>query len=270
MKRILIGLTAAALLTGCASETEISLSDLSHIHNISTDGNFVYAGTHEGLYRFNDGWQQLGDSFDVMGFTINEGEFLASGHPGPNFDFPDPLGLLASADQGESWNSLGLTGEVDFHYMRASGDTLIGVAANLGQIIQTTNGGLDWQIIATPPLNDLAINPANSQQVVLVSEGKLLLTDPLIAATEVIATPVAVEKVVWFDRGMLISSAGNLYLAENLGDEFEKLDVEFDSIVDVTATSELIAIRDHEGIHQSLNLGKSFSLISELESGDDH
>lgn len=40
---------------------------------------------------------------DLMGFTVaGPDRFLASGHPGPGADLPEPLGLVESRDGGQS------------------------------------------------------------------------------------------------------------------------------------------------------------------------
>ena len=56
-----------------------------------------------------------------MGFHIlSDGTMLTSGHPGPNSDLPDPLGLMESKDNGENWESKALLGEVDFHVLTSN------------------------------------------------------------------------------------------------------------------------------------------------------
>lgn len=271
MKKLLLPMAAVVLLTGCSASDSVEFSEVEHIHNVVTDGQTVFAGAHSGLFQYTDSWELVGDSFDVMGFTINGEQFLASGHPGPEMDFPDPLGLISSADAGESWESLGLTGDVDFHFLRASEQTVIGVAANYGMLVSSTDGGASWNTIETTSLSDLSINPNNSQQVLISSEGTLFLTDPLVEEISEIETSMKVDKVVWFDQGVLILSGEELFLAANLESEFESLGKEFNSPMDISAANKDIVVRDQQGIHRSKDLGENFELIWEADvSKEDH
>lgn len=276
MKTLLLPMAAVVLLTGCSAAEAVELSDVEHIHNVATDGDAVYLGTHGGLFKYGETWELVGESFDVMGFTINGDRFLASGHPGENMDLPDPLGLIASDNQGEDWQSLGLTGEVDFHYLRASAETVIGVAANYGMLVSSTDGGQSWNTIETTALNDLSISPNDSQQVLIASEGKLFLTDPLIEQSVEIKTSFQVDKLVWFDRGIVVLSGDDLYFAENLEAEFQQISKQFDAPMDISAKADTIVVRDSQGIHLSQDLGGSFELIhsTDAENGehsdDDH
>ncbi len=54
---------------------------------------------------------------------LSDGTMLTSGHPGPNTDLPDPLGLMESKDNGENWGSKSLLGEVDFHVLTSNEST---------------------------------------------------------------------------------------------------------------------------------------------------
>lgn len=276
MRTLLLPMAAVVLLTGCSAAEAASLSEVEHIHNVANDGEAVYVGTHGGLFKFSESWELVGESFDVMGFTINGEQFLASGHPGPGMSLPDPLGLIASDDQGEQWESLGLTGEVDFHYLRASADTVIGVAANYGMLVSSTDGGQSWNTIETTTLDDLSINPSDPQQVLIASQGKLLLTDPLLEKSLEIETSFQVDKLVWFDKGILVLSENSLFLSDSIESKFQQIQMQFDSPIDISAQAETIVVRDQTGIHLSKDLGQNFELIwtgsvvKDDHSDDDH
>lgn len=270
MKKTFAAVATVALLAGCSSGTEISLGETAHIHNIATDGQYVFVGSHDGLYRFDQSWERVGNSFDVMGFTVNGSEFLASGHPGEDFGLPDPLGLIVSDDAGQNWKSAGLTGDVDFHFLRASGDTIIGVAANYGSMIKTTDGGLGWDTVEVPTLSDLAISPNDETQVLLASEGKLLLTDIRISEFSELATPAAIQKVVWFDGGILVADPSGIHLADSSNSEFKTLNSEFDGVVDIAANGNVVVVRDSKGIHKSDDRGQNFIKIQGASGEDDH
>jgi hypothetical protein len=173
MPRGLVAIALVLPLTGCASSVAVDdLSSLSHVHNIVLHDDRVLLGSHEGLFTPSEGadWTRIGDEFDVMALTKVNGELLASGHPGPGFDFPDPVGLLASSDGGETWEARSLVGEVDFHLLEASGSTVIGVAANYGVLLKSTDSGVSWSSLDVPALTDLAIDPADPDTIVLATE----------------------------------------------------------------------------------------------------
>lgn len=56
-----------------------------------------------------------------MGFTIaGPQHFLGSGHPDLREKLPSRLGLIASTDNGQSWQQLSLLGKADFHALHAA------------------------------------------------------------------------------------------------------------------------------------------------------
>ena len=88
-----IGLFALSLLGGCAeSKSGLSLGDLEHVHSVATDGEQFFLASHHGLYVLSGGsWDLRGEEMDLMGFSISEGIFYGSGHPGPGQNLPNPL-----------------------------------------------------------------------------------------------------------------------------------------------------------------------------------
>ena len=100
-----IGLFALSLLGGCAeSKSGLSLGDLEHVHSVATDGEQFFLASHHGLYVLSgDSWDLRGEEMDLMGFSISEGIFYGSGHPGPGQNLPNPLGVLVSDDGGQFW-----------------------------------------------------------------------------------------------------------------------------------------------------------------------
>ena len=96
---------------------------LFHVHGLafSSDGKAILVPSHYGLtvYR-SGGWSEVnGPIHDFAGFAVSESAIYASGHPPEGSALPDPLGLVKSTDGGETWQSLALGGEVDFHLIAA-------------------------------------------------------------------------------------------------------------------------------------------------------
>lgn len=127
------GRTRALLLAGLLlvaagevlAQTEPPL--VHHIHGLAVDpkdSELLYVATHTGLVRIRPGAapEWVGSHrFDVMGFTAHPaqaGLVYASGHPDlPTYrrDAVGHLGLIVSRDGGQTWRSIALRGEADFH-----------------------------------------------------------------------------------------------------------------------------------------------------------
>jgi photosystem II stability/assembly factor-like uncharacterized protein len=148
---------------------------------LTVDGARLLLGTHDGLWEQYSGQpaQLLSDSpFDVMGFALSGQQMLASGHPGEGEGLPEDLGLRQSTDGGVSWNSVSLEGQVDFHRLRAVGDVVLGLSAHDGKLLRSTDGGSTWTDLGTPPLFDLAVDPADADHVIGTTEqGPVVSTD---------------------------------------------------------------------------------------------
>src|SRR5690606_9410853 len=100
---------------------------------------------------------------DTMAFTvIGPGHFLGSGHPDGREDLPPFLGLIESADAGETWREVALTGEADFHLLVAAGDRVYGFGSEWeGEesiFLRSSDGGRTWdRQAAQGPLVGLAV-----------------------------------------------------------------------------------------------------------------
>lgn len=161
-------------------------SEVSHVHGVGINpaDDALIIATHDGLLRAAAGEEQarrVGDRRqDTMGFTvIGPDRFLGSGHPDPRDDLPPLLGLIDSRDAGRNWTSISLSGEADFHVLRASGQTVYGLNSADGALLVSGDAGRTWQQ-RTPPgsLLDLAMDPNDPQHVVASgSEGTSVSTD---------------------------------------------------------------------------------------------
>jgi photosystem II stability/assembly factor-like uncharacterized protein len=100
---------------------------LHHVHGVSysADGKQLYIPTHHGLAVYNGSqWTKVpGPEHDYMGFAVTRQFWYSSGHPMPGSPLKNPLGLIKSKDQGQTWEFLGLSGEADFHLLATSYQT---------------------------------------------------------------------------------------------------------------------------------------------------
>ena len=177
------GAAAAAVgvlaLAGCSEADAIDSAEqatetlMGHIHGLGTDPETdeLYAAAHHGVFTFSaagtprrvaDRWQ------DTMAFTvIGPGHLLASGHPDLREDGPVHLGLIESTDAGETWESLSLAGEADFHALDAADRRIYGYDS-LTRALLTSLDGHTWETVARPTeAADLAVDPNDSDQVLM-------------------------------------------------------------------------------------------------------
>jgi len=170
-------------LGACANTADNDRSDIpatedphliGHVHGLGIDpaDSTLYAAGHFGVFRIDedgiatriaDRWQ------DTMAFTVTgPGTFLASGHPDLRENLPPHLGLIESTDTGETWQSLSLQGEADFHALEVVGDRLYGYDATSGRLMTTTDRE-SWTTIADGQFVDIAVEPSRPDRVVVTT-----------------------------------------------------------------------------------------------------
>jgi photosystem II stability/assembly factor-like uncharacterized protein len=101
------------------SENENELS-FQHIHGLGfSDKGELFVPVHDGfrVYHNNQWVKPDGPEHDYMGFSMVDNGFYSSGHPDPDSDLPNPLGIVKGKDNGNTLESLTLLGEIDFHGM---------------------------------------------------------------------------------------------------------------------------------------------------------
>ena len=254
-------MSAVLAVSACASEQPVmSLADLPHAHNVVVVEGQVFVGTHHGLYEFSEdkGFVLVSEDFDVMGLSAYDGVFYASGHPGRGFPFPDPVGLLASIDRGRSWQSVSLTGDVDFHLLDTVGEVMVGAAANYGVMVMSTDRGVTWGSVDWPMLSDFAINPKDANQIVLATgDGLLLSIDGGVTFQAVPGAPAAV-KVDWSNAGLTIVANGDVFVSGDPGEPFTTVHTGVFDPIDVARDGDTIAIVDGHTLLVSSDAGVEF------------
>ena len=173
---VLAGILAASLgLASCTSSSSGSRAaattgqelGVEHVHGLGVDpaDGVLYAATHYGLWRIpaQGGASRVADRYqDTMGFTVvGPGAFLGSGHPDFQMDpdLPTRLGLIRSTDAGETWESVSLSGEVDFHVLHAAHGSVYGWDSGAGRVMVSTDDGASWETRSTLNLRDLVVSP---------------------------------------------------------------------------------------------------------------
>ncbi|GAB3733898.1 F510_1955 family glycosylhydrolase [Nocardiopsis nanhaiensis] len=174
---------SAVVLTACAStgtdgsdsppgsmQGEGSTPDeVQHVHGIVAhpDGDGLILGTHHGILHVGqDGEAEpVGPVMDFMGLSdAGPGRLVASGHPGPGTDMPNPVGLIESTDGGRTWEPLSRVGESDFHALAATEDTIIGFDG----VLRATDDGEEWFDL-DPDLQAIGLTVSEDAETVLAT-----------------------------------------------------------------------------------------------------
>lgn len=225
---VLLAVAGLTALVGCSSgsnataaHSEADGQGWEHVHNLAVDGDQVLLGTHTGLWQQKAGEQPTlasNEPFDVMGLTRDGPRWLASGHPPPGKDGPTDLGLLESVDGGRTWHAVSLSGEVDFHRLAASGSTIIGLSAHDGTLMRSTDDGLTWAKLGTPPLFDIALDPSDGAMVLATTEtGPVRSVDGGVTFTPIAGSPLLML-LAWNDEEVVgIDPSGQLYRSADSG-----------------------------------------------------
>ena len=223
-------LVVALTLAGCSAGTAAPPGDdvtLEHVHGLEvdpTDGELL-AGTHHGLVRVSaDGeLQRIADRVqDFMGFTIvGPQHYLASGHPGEGQSGPSNLGLIETTDGGQTWSTLSLAGEADFHALDVAQDTIYGYS---GGRLLVSEDGRRWEDRGAMNIADLAADPTRPQRLVVTTEdGPALSEDGGRTFTPVDGAPLLQLVAFPPERPELVgvSPEGTVYASSDGGDTWE-------------------------------------------------
>ena len=215
--------TSSTTAQGPSAQTTpiVDAPDWGHIHNLFLKGETLFIGSHDGLWKQEQQQEPVlvsGPAFDVMGLTQNGDRWLASGHPGPEMDSPGNLGLMASGDGGVTWQSVSLSGEVDFHRLVAADNVVVGLSAHDRTLLRSEDGGQTWLNLGSPPLYDLAIDPTNAKAVVATTSDGLVYSADAGRTFTPIASPALLAFLAWTDSGLYSASVdGQVFLSTDAG-----------------------------------------------------
>ena len=196
-----------------------------HVHGLGINpaDNALFIATHTGLYRVDEGGrkaERVGDLYqDTMGFTIvGPNRFLGSGHPdvqeAQQRNLPPHLGLIESTDEGESWETISLLGEADFHVLRFAGERVYGYDASNDRLLVSADRGRSWKELQKPgPLVDLAVDPEDDRRLVVASSGGLEegLFESRDGGESWKRISEAVGLLAWPDRLYLVAGGGQVF-----------------------------------------------------------
>ncbi|QIK75796.1 F510_1955 family glycosylhydrolase [Nocardioides piscis] len=278
--RVLV--TAALVLTsltGCGTGSDeetgqgagglpVVPAEAGHVHGMALNAadGLLYLGTHGGTMLVqDDSISRVGDStIDLMGFAAaGPDHFYASGHPGPGDDLPNPVGLIESTDGGETWSSLSLSGEVDFHTLGAAGDQVYGFG---GELLTSANGE-DW----TPGADDvapasLAVDPSDGDRVVATTEhGPTRSEDAGQTFTHLDGAPLLLF-VAWPTADALwgVGVDGTVHLSSDAGQTWQARGAVDSPAAFAAGEDDTLAVATETQIVVSRDGGESFEAVAEI------
>lgn len=262
-RKAIVGLVVALLFLGAnpANSAGQDVGTLSHVHSVRAFGDQVILGTHEGLFRYVDGKSVLlvgKEIFDVMGLAVIGKQLYASGHPGSSSNFPQPVGLLTSADGGKSWKKIGLQGEVDFHLLETAGADMYGVDSGSGKLLYSGNAGKKWMSRGKNFLGDIAVNPAKVGSALALRDGKLISTQNSFTKMRAVDSTLIFSSLDWLSDNLLATSGKSLYRSGDNGLTWKKMSDFPEATSTVTQSSKIIAVVAGNSIYKSIDGGKTF------------
>lgn len=154
---------------------------LVHTHGLGVDpgDGVLYAATHSGLFRVPASGTPVriaNRAQDTMGFSVvGPGTFLGSGHPDFREDDVRPplLGLIESADRGQTWQPLSLRGAADFHVLRVAYGMVYGFDSTSGTFMVSRDRKA-WERRSRLPLGDFVVSPSDSNTVIAATDRGLV------------------------------------------------------------------------------------------------
>lgn len=232
------------------------------MHNLALEGDVLWLGTHQGLYRQVPGQEPERVSehpFDVMGLARGEQNWLASGHPGSGQGGPADLGLQVSRD-GVRWEALSLEGEVDFHRLTALGSLVAGIAAADGALHFSSDGGRTWERHDSS-IFDLALGGTEDQPILLgtTPEGLLLSSNRGVSFSNVPAAPPLMLVTWGGDRFVGVSPDGRVFSAPSGDARWTEHGSIGGQPIAMAADRDYVAVHAGTAILESTDGGRSFS-----------
>lgn len=269
---VMVAVSAVAILAGCADDNGKGDDHvaLGHVHGLGVnpaDGT-LYAASHHGLFRVsgNAAPEQIaGRTQDFMGFTIvGPDNFLASGHPGPDDSGQPPhLGLIETTDGGQTWTSVSLSGEADFHAMETKNGTVYGYDSQSGQLMTSTDRH-NWDRGTTSRIADIAVAPDVPDEIIATTRdgpsrsndgGRLFTVLPSAPLLSLVDWPHA-------DRVLGVAPDGRVYVSTDRGATWTRRGQVAGSPQAITTGGETdIYIATENGIHRSSDDGATFSVF---------
>ncbi|WP_019414273.1 F510_1955 family glycosylhydrolase [Paenisporosarcina sp. TG20] len=203
---------------------EVINEKINHIHGIGYPNGEeeVVIATHKGLYEYDDKWiKATNEKHDYMGFSAVQEGFYSSGHPEPNSDYKNPLGIIKSENKGESFEQLAFYGEADFHYMTVGYETNMIYIINEAPIGNLEFGlhyseddGKSWaksKMVGfdSKYISNLSAHPSNDSILAIGSQDGLFLSSDFGNTFNLLGNPIMITYVTLTETAGIYASIEN-------------------------------------------------------------
>lgn len=263
-------------LAGCSEADAIDSAEqatetlMGHIHDLGTDPETgeLYAAAHHGVFTFSTAGtpQRVADRWqDTMAFTvIGPGHLLASGHPDLREDGPIHLGLIESTDAADTWQSLSLAGEADFHALDAADRRIYGYDS-LTRALLTSLDGQTWETVAEPTeATDLAVDPGDSDQVLMTRPDGTVHRYQRNGANSVLGSAPPLRFLDWADLDTLVGLGpdATVYTSTDRGASWVRTGGVPGDPEALVAEDETWHVATSTGIYRSIDAGATWDLAT--------
>lgn len=270
---LLVAVTAAGVLSACQgsnsdSEDPPPTSVFGHVHGIGLNSadNSVYVASHNGVFRIVDGTPRLiaDRRQDTMGFTISGPDtFLASGHPAPGTDTPNPLGLIRSTDRASTWTNLSYGGREDFHAIDAAPGYVYAYSSS-GQVLASADGR-EWESILRGQLIDIAVDPRSPTHLVATTvTGKVIAFEPGKRSTTLTAAPpLALIDRTGTSEIVGVDPTGQVFASADEGKTWTKRSELHAAPEAISVRADTWFVATQEGLLSSIDQGRTWKPLVE-------
>ncbi|MBA3524064.1 MAG: exo-alpha-sialidase [Geodermatophilaceae bacterium] len=202
---------------------------IAHVHGLGVDpqDGVLYAGTHYGLFSVpeTEVATVVADRVqDFMGFTVvGPGHYLASGHPGEGQGGPSSLGLIESTDGGQTWQSLSLAGEADFHSLEARHGLVYGLNSATGEFM-VSQDKQSWDSRSQIPMADFAVSPYDPNVLLATTEQGLVGSEDGGRDFQPVPSAPIMQLVTWAGDGTVFGVApdGTVHASSDDGQSWQQ------------------------------------------------
>lgn len=281
------GCTADAGSTAGSPAPVAPTPDIGHVHGLGVDSRTgtIYLAAHGGVYEVpvgdSDetlGWGQLtgpiaGRAIDAMGFTMLDGQMVASGHPDPRDLDTEPanLGLITSADSARTWRNISLSGEVDFHDVAIArapdgGLNVYGYGAADGVVRASGDAGETWTSGATLVARDLTVDAGSADTVYATTRDGLMVSGDRGATFDLVegAPPIyLIEVVPGAEAGLVgIDLTGNVWVQTEGGwMQRGSTSGEVEAMTYAASPTPVLVVADGRGVSVSSDFGATWRTV---------
>lgn len=232
LKRLSAALSCAALLmtlvSACSDAPPSHASqEFGHIHGLVVDprDQTLLAATHTGVYVIKNGSAVLvaNRRQDTMALTVlGTGRLLASGHPA-TIDEPNPLGLITSDDQGNTWKPVAFSGERDFHAIDSGGPWIYAYSSDTETLLRSRDQK-SWDQVTRAGLLDIAVDPGEPDRVITTTFKGTVVAHRAGGEARTMDDAPDLNLLDWSFTGELVGTGrgGRIWVSANAGKTWTK------------------------------------------------